>query len=354
MKKILWFLFALALVAGLGNVLSNTWETTKYFQDNGREATIKVGRKYNASRWISPVPIKKVHSYVATLTPNHDVVIETDQSLKENQEYFIRFLFRDEALVAREKSLRLLVGTIRLKSEADGTPVKLADTNIFDRAVDKAMGPPAEGVYVRPREVAENAPAHDKPTVPFILAGAQDSTLEIVWNNSGIGEIILVAVWLLVIKTIALHAWATPFKPNRPTGSESKNFVHPSMRRITRDAPDAPSAKISHKPKPAQPDFVPPPEPQTAPIPVPTPSPYTPPPAASSIPAAPPPRPTAIPLPPGAKSPTAPSAPAEPYSTSTTAPFVPAQGAVEPTLKLTRKPKPTPTAPTPPPPDAAA
>ncbi|MBC8008519.1 MAG: hypothetical protein H7067_00305 [Burkholderiales bacterium] len=347
MKKILWFLFALALAAGLGAVLENAWGTTKFFQENGREATIKVGRKYNASRWIEPVPIKKVHSYVATLSPSHEVLIETDQSLKENEEYFIRFLFRDEAVVARQKSLRPLVGTIRLKAEADGAPVQLADTNIFDRAVDKAMGPPAEGVYVRPREVAENAPAHDKPTVPFMVAGAADGTIEIIWNNSGLGEIILVAVWLVVIKMIALHAWVTPFNPNRPTGTESKKFVHPSMRHIAADTPDAPSAKIAYKPKPAEPDFVPPPKP----VPAPAPSDAS---VGADAPSSPQPKPTAIPLPPGAKSPTAPNAPSEPYSTSTTSPFVPAEGTTEPTLKLTRKPKATPTTPATPPPDTAA
>jgi hypothetical protein len=352
MKKIFWFLVALALSAGLWKVLNNSWETAKYFQSNGREATLKIGAKYNASRWTEPVPIKKVHSYVATLAPSHEVLIESDQSLTQNEEYFIRFLFRDEAVAARQMSMRPLVSTIRLKAEADGTPVKLADTNIFDRAVDKAMGAPAEGVYVRPPPVAENAPVHDKPTVPFILAGAQDGTFEILWNNSGIGEIIFVAAWLMLIKMIVLHAWVTPFT-NRPAGSESKKFVHPSMRHIKADAPEAPSQKIAYTPKPAEPDYVPPPKPKSAP-PVPAPSPFAPPPSASAAPDASPTRPTSIPLPPGAASPTAPRPPAEPYSTSTTAPFVPAEGAAEPTLKLTRKPKATPTTPATPPPDAAA
>ena len=351
MKKILWFLVALALCAGLWKVFNNSWETAKYFQANGREATLKVGSKYNASRWLEPVPIKKVHTYVAVLSPSHEVLIESDQSLKQNEEYFIRFLFRDEAVVARQMSMRPLVNTIRLKAEADGTPVKLSDTNIFDRAVDKAMWSKDEVANTPPVAVAESAPSHDKPTVPFILAGAQDGTFEIIWNNSGIGEIILVAVWLIVIKMIVLHAWVTPFNPNRRAGSERKNFVHPSMRHIKADAPEAPSQKISYTPKPAEPDFVPPAKPKSSPPPVPAPPPRP------AGPAAAPPRPPPRAPPPRAHSPPPPSAPAEPYSTSTTAPFVAAEGAVEPTLKLTRKPKAAPTAPaTPPtpPPDTAA
>ncbi len=319
MKKILWFVFGFALAAGFGAVVWNSWQTAAYFQENGREGLLLVGRKYNASRWSSPLPIKKIHSYVATLAPDHEVLIESDQSLKDNEEYFVRFLLRDNATAARELSIRPLVGTVRLKSEADGTPVRLADTDIFDRIVDKAMGPPAEGVYVRPRETAEAAPRSDIPTVPFVFAGANDSVIEIIWNNSGVGEWILAGLWLIAIKMVVLHAWVTPFDPSRKSRSERKGFVHPTMRRIEPDAPATPSAKISYTPKGEDHDY-------THPSALPKPAPKR----------------AAIPLPPTAASPTAPpAAPTEPYSTATTAaPFVPEGGSSEVTLKLTRKSKP--------------
>lgn len=317
MKKILWFAFGFALIAGFGAIIWNSWQTAVYFQENGREGTLLVGRKYNASIWSSPIPIKKINSYVATLAPDHEVLIESDQSLKDNEEYFVKFLLRETAAEVRSRSIRPLVGTIRLKSEADGTPVRLADTDLFDRIVDKAMGPPAEGTYVRPREVAEAAPRRDVATVPFIFAGANDTAVEIIWNNSGVGEWILAGLWLIAIKMIILHAWVTPLNPGRKSKSERKGFVHPTMRRIEADTPATASAKITYTPKGEDHDYTHP----------------------SALPK-PPPRRDAIPLPPSAASPSAPRVtPTEPYSTATTAPFVAEGGSSETTLKLTRKPR---------------
>lgn len=310
MKKILWFAFGLALLTGLGSVVWNTWQTTVYFQENGQTGGITIGKKYNASRWTSPIPLKKLHAYTAVLAPHHEVLIESDQALTENSEYFIRFLLRDTAEAAREWSIRPLASSIRLKAAADGTPVKLSDTDIFDRVLDKAMGPVGPEVYVRPRAVAEAAPSHEKPTVPFLLAGAEDSTLEIVWRNTTVGELIIAGLWLLMAKIILLHAWTTPFNPSRRTGVERKDFVHPSLRRIDADAPDTPSAKLTYTPKPDLHD-------DPAP--------------------APPPR-TTIPAPASTKD--GPRRPAPIVSTATTAPFVPPAQSEAPTLKLARKPKP--------------
>lgn len=92
MKKIFWFLVSFAIAASLGALLHNTWKTAEYFQAKGREATLKVGKKYNASRWTSPVPLKQIHAYTATLLPDHEVLIESDQDLAEGKEYFIRLL----------------------------------------------------------------------------------------------------------------------------------------------------------------------------------------------------------------------------------------------------------------------
>lgn len=338
MKKILWFLVALALAAGLYLVFAKAWNSTKYFHEKGRDATLKVGRKYNASRWSSPLPIKKIHSYLAVLSPDHEVLIESDQDLKEGTEIFVRFLLRDAATAAEEAKLWKFTGSIRLKSEADGTPVRLKDTNIFDRTVEKAMGPLGEGAYVPPVEVAENAPDRDKPTVPFLIAGAQDAPLEMLWNNTSVGEWIILGFWVLLIKMIVLHAWSTPFNPNR-TGADKKGFVHPSLRRVeSADAAPKPKVTVSYVPKPEDHDYI-----GVA-------KPATPPPAPA--PAAPPPPPAKVSLLPGAADPNAPKPqPTEPYSTTTTAaPFVAPDDNAGPSLKLTRKPKPAAgtTPPTPP------
>ena len=310
MKKILWFVFGFVLAAGLGAMIWNTWATARYFEANGRAGTLKVGKKYNASRWSSPIPFKKLHTYTAVLAPNHEVLVESDQDLEENKEYFIRFLLRDRAVEGRKLSLRPLAGAIRLKSEADGTPVKLADTDLFDSVVTKAMGPMGEGYYERPKAVAEAAPSHSRPTVPYLLAGAGDPVLEVIWNNSTLGEWLVAAIWVFIIQIALLQGWSTPFNPNRRVGSERKDFVHPSMRRIEADKTEA-SPKITYAPKPEDPDFVPdPPKPRTT-------------------------------LPAPASTTASPAVPASVSTAATAAPFVPpaAAGETEPALKLKRKPK---------------
>ena len=334
MKKILWFAFGLGLLLAFVSVASNTWQTAAYFQAQGRDGLIKIGAKYNASRWSEPLPLSKIHTYVAVLAPDHELLLETDRDLPQNEERFVKFLLRDTATTAREQSLRPLINTLRIKSAADGTPVRLADTDLFDRIVDKAMGPPAEGVYVRPRETAEAAPSRTAPTVPFVFAGANDGTLEVVWNNLSLGEGILAGVWLMLIKMILLHAWVTPFNPNRPAGTERKDFVHPSLRKIEPSAREAASTKLTYVPKPEDHDYINVAKPaasKSAPAPASDP-------ASTRDGAA-----KSIPLPPSARDPLAPPPPTPPYSTATTAPFptAPAQeSAAEPTLKLARKPKP--------------
>ncbi len=355
MKKILWFLFAFVLAAILGNVVTNAWESARFFQEKGRDTSLKVGRKYNASRWAAPVPLAKIHSYVAIMAPDHEVLIESDQDLTENKEYFIRFLYRDDAVAARSNSVLPLIGAIRLKTDTDGAPVKLAKTDVFDRAVEKAMGPLGDDVYVAPKAVAEAAPTTAIPTVPFVFAGATDSTAEIVWNNASTGQLTVGALWLLIIQMVVLHAWVTPFDPKRPTGVERKDFVHPSMRRVDATPLAAPSAKLAYKAKPPEPDFIPADKPAKKPVSASSSgSEFMPAPSASRPPSfAPPPKRATIALPPSASSPSIPRPPEAPYSTATTAPFAPAAaGEAEPTLKLTRKPKPAPsatTSPLPPP-----
>lgn len=328
MKKIFWFLVSFALLAALGLLLKNSWDTVEYFQDQGRQATLKVGKKYNASRWTEPLPLKKIHAYTATMLPDHEILIESDQELGEGTEYFIRFLTRDVAETGRALSRLPLVNTIRLKSEADGTPVKIADTDLMDRAIEKAMGPPAAGVYVAPRAVAEAGPDRVKPTVPFLFTGSKDPVPEVLWNNSTIGELFVIAAWAFMSLFFFLHAWSIPFFPNRKAGSERKDFVHPSQRRIDPDAPEAPSVRLQYKPKPADAHLH-----------------DTPPAAAVPPPPPPPPKPASIPMPASMKITPRVTKP-EDDSRATTAPFVPPAGNADTSLKLKRRPA----ADTPPPP----
>lgn len=334
MKKILWFAFGCFLVVGLVQMVRNSWQIAEFFRENGRTASLKIGPKYNASHWSSPLPLKRVHSYVAVLAPDHEVVIETAQSLKENETYFIRFLLRDNAEAARERSIRPLVESVRLRAEADGTPVRLKDTNLFDRVVEKAMGPPGPDVYVRPNAVAEAPLSREKPTVPFMISGEKDGSFATVWQNTTFAEWLILLAWVFAIKMVMLQAWVMPWSGDPAGTIKRKNRVHPTLRQIEPDARPERTPKLTYVPRGDDPAFV---RPGTVMPPAPAPF------ASAETPAPPPPRAT-VALPATAKSPTEPRrVPSEPYSTATTAPFIPAggtAGATEPTLRLARKPKP--------------
>jgi hypothetical protein len=312
MKKLFWFALALALAACLGVILKNTWETTEFFLANGREATIKVGKKYNESRWAEPLPIKKISAYTGTMADQHEVLVETDWALNEKQTYPIRFLLRDVAAEARRMSVRQLANSIRLHTKEDGTPVTIQDTDLFERTLDKAMGPPAAGVYIRPRPVAEAAPDTTAPTVPFLIVEPGAVTWQVIWNNTQPGEWAVLVGWLLALQWLFTHAWGLPWRSTAQSKTAKKDFVHPSLRRIEADQPDAPKAKITYTPR-----KTPPPE------------------APGTAPEAPAPART-IALPPKANAPT--GEPPVPYSTATPAPpLEPPAGIAQPALKLTRK-----------------
>jgi hypothetical protein len=249
MKRLLLLLLGLGMLGTIGWLGWNVWETTRYFEAHGREATLVVGPRYNAARWASPLPLKKIHAYAARLEPKYEVLIETDQPLKPGDTVHIRFLTRDLAPGLLAFSARPVVNTLRLRAADDGTPVKIEDTNLFDRLVDKAMGPPAEGVYVAPRAVAEAAPSNEKPTVPFLLAAPGEGTWRRIWNNSSPGEWILLGLGLLAAQSLLIAACDRQKAARRPNPNR-KDFVHPSLRRIEADAPDAPSKKLTYLPKP--------------------------------------------------------------------------------------------------------
>ena len=313
MKKLFWFALAIALAAYLGVILKNTWETTEFFLANGREATVKVGKKYNESHWAEPLPIKKISAYTGTMADTHGVLIETDWALNEKQTYPIRFLLRDVAAEARRMSVRELSNNIRLHTKEDGTPVTLQDTDLFERALDKAMGPPAPGVHLRPRPVAEAAPDSTAPTVPFLIVEPGALAWQVIWSNTQAGEWAVLVAWLLTLQWLFTHAWGLPWRSALRPKADKKDFVHPSLRRIEADRPDAPKAKIAYKPRKTPAAEAPPVAPET-------PAPARP----------------SIPLRPSVVAPTV--EPPVPYSTATTAPpFETPEGTGEPALKLARK-----------------
>jgi hypothetical protein len=249
MKRLFLLLLGIGLAAFLGRLGWNVWETTRYFEAHGREATLVIGKRYNTERWSRPVPLKKIYAYTARLEPKYDVLIESEQEFKEGDQIEIRFLPRDAAEEARAFSMRPLVNTIRLRGPDDGSPVKLDDTDAFDRLVDRAMGPPAEGVYVRRRPVREAAPSREKPTVPFLVAPPDTGTWGLVWKNSRVLEWMALGLAVLAVNSLFASAWARHQEARRP-GAHKKGFVHPTLRKIEADAPDAPSKKLTYVPKP--------------------------------------------------------------------------------------------------------
>ncbi|MEO0055268.1 MAG: hypothetical protein RLZZ50_1215 [Verrucomicrobiota bacterium] len=247
MKRLLLLLLGLGLLYAVGALAWNVRETTRYFVANGREATLEIQQRYNAERWASPLPVKKILTYTARLQPKYDVLIETDQELKPGQKITIRFLTRDVAAEAVALSKRPLVNTIRLRGAEDGAPVKLEETDAFDRLVDKAMGPPAEGVYVKPRAVAEAAPTREKPTVPFLIEEPGDTTWSLIVRNSRIGEWVFLLLGVLIALSFLSAAYERQKEAKR-LDSRGKKFVHPSLRNVQAAAPEA-QRKISYVPK---------------------------------------------------------------------------------------------------------
>ena len=247
MKRLFLLLLGMGLLYAVGALAWNVRETTRYFTANGREATLEIQQRYNAERWSSPLPVKKILTYAARLQPKYDVLIETDQELKPGQTITIRFLARDVAAQAVSLSKRPLVNTIRLRGAEDGAPVKIDETDAFDRLVDKAMGPPAEDVYVKPRAVDEAAPTREKPTVPFLIEKPGYTSWDLIVRNSRIGEWVFMLLGVLIALTLLSSAYERQTEAMR-TSSRGKKFVHPSLRNVQAAAPET-QRKISYVPK---------------------------------------------------------------------------------------------------------
>ncbi len=246
MRKIIYFVIALIIAAVLGAIFHDGLETAAFVKEQGRESTLKIGRQYNASVWSAPLPIKKIHTYEAVLANKYDVLIETDQTLAEKQEVFIRFVTRDLADQLRAQATRPVAGAIRLRTDTDGRAPRTAETDLFDSLVDRAMGPTVNSTPRPATEVAKAEPDRTRPTVPFLIGGAADTPLELLWKNTTATEIVLFAFGLLLLKAFLINAWTTPFR----TGSE-KNFVHPSLRSTLPPAPTpaATAPKLTYVPK---------------------------------------------------------------------------------------------------------
>jgi len=250
MKRVFFLLLGLSLAALIGRLGWNTWQSANFIRDQGREATVVIGKRYNAERWTSPVPIKKIYTYTAKLEPKYEVLLETDQDLKDGQTLAIRFLTRDLAANLVDYSMRPVVNTLRLRGAEDGTPVKIEDTALFDAMVDKWMGPPAPGTFIRERARPEAAPTNTKPTVPFVFAAKEAGTWDIVWTNSRVQEWILLGLGLMAVQSLLIAAWDHHKDGKLKKIRGGKKFVHPSLRKVEASAPEASAPKLTYVPKP--------------------------------------------------------------------------------------------------------
>lgn len=248
MRKLVYFVLAFAAAAALAAVFKDSWDTAAFVKTQGRESSLKIGRKYNSSVWSSPIPLKKIHTYEAVLADKYEVLVESDQTFAEREEVFIRFVTRDLAAQLRDQATRPIVGAIRLRTDADGRPVRIADTDLFDKMVDRAMADPGQPISRPTPRTAEAAPDRAQPTVPYLIGGVADSPLELVWKNSTPAEITLFALALLFTKALFINALTTPFR-----SGERKGFVHPALRSNQPPPPVAAQApKVTYTAKPEQ------------------------------------------------------------------------------------------------------
>ena len=243
MKKILLLIVSFTLTCFVAILLIDIWDTTTAVQRDGLIGTLKIDRQYNASRWDAPLPLKKINVYTATLAPKHAVIVETDQELIAGREYFIRFITRDKTSAIREHTLRPIAGSMRARLAADGKPVGIESTDPIDRVLEKAMGDAPKSGDAVP------AAGHTNDSVSFLIGGSNDSTLELIWRNSTVGEWLALGALLLVTKAMLLSTVFTPWSEHRAK-ADQPNFIHPSLRRIDPDAPSAqPKRRIALPPK---------------------------------------------------------------------------------------------------------
>ncbi|HSI14020.1 MAG TPA: hypothetical protein VK961_18375 [Chthoniobacter sp.] len=253
MNKTLYLIVSLVITGLLATLSIDVWRSHEFIKTQGIEGTLRIGQRYNTSRWAEPLPLKKIHVYTATLAPNHAVIIESDQDFGAGQEVFIRYLQRSTRSSPNNSPyLRPIPGSIRLRTEADGTPLKIDPTTPQERLLEKAMGsaaaPPSS---TRIDGTVDPNPA--QPATAFLVGGANDGVMELIWNNSRAGEWVLLGLALFLLQAFAINAWTLPWREYKPV-EQDKDFVHPSLEHREPDAPRAPVARISLKPKPAVPE----------------------------------------------------------------------------------------------------
>jgi hypothetical protein len=223
LAKIFYTFASLILTALIAMVSTDVWRSHAYIRTQGVEGVLSIGQKYNASRWAEPLPLKKIHVYTATLATRYAVLLETDQDLAPGSQVFIRHLALNDSTVDRlDGFLRPVSGRIRMRSPAEAKP---------------------------PGEATAAPPPLGKNAAAFLIGGANDGTLELIWRNSGAGEWIVLFVTLFLLQAFAINAWTLPWRVRKP-GAEDKHFVHPALRAIEAGEPPAPVAKIAFKPKP--------------------------------------------------------------------------------------------------------
>ena len=228
MKKAFYLLISLGLAGFIVVFVAHALQATAYVNTHGSEGTLVIDKAYGESRWSRPLPLKKVHAYTATLAPNHEVVLMSDQVLDEQRSYQIRFITREKLGEARRARLRPIPGAIRLRTANDPAPVKKDATTLFNILIDRAMG---TAVVRTPSGLAPPALGTSTAYVPFLLVADDENFIETLWHNSRPGEWAFLLIAVLLLNALVKHAWILPWR--RPTSkADQKDFVHPSLRTI--------------------------------------------------------------------------------------------------------------------------
>ncbi len=252
MKKILYLLATLALGALIVGFVLHALQSTTYVNTHGRDGTLVIHQSYGDARLATPLPLKQIHTYTATLEPRHEVVIQSDQILAEQRTYGIRFLTRDRADDARRARLRPVPGSIRLRTTDDPVPKKQDPAAAFTLIVDKAMG---TVVVNPPAGSAHTLPTVSAGSVPFLLFERDQNLVEVLWANSRPGEWIFLLLALLLFNGLCQRAWNLPWSTRQSYAADDEH-IHYSAR-VIEPTPQAPSPPpigfkpgAGHKPEP--------------------------------------------------------------------------------------------------------
>lgn len=248
MKKVVYLLVSLALGGFIVIFAAHALQATAYVGTHGSEGTLVIDKAYGESRWARPLPLKKIHAYTATLAPNYEVVLQSDQDLVEKRSYQIRFITRDKLGEARRARLRPIPGAIRLRTATDPAPVKKDATVPFNILIDKAMG---TAVVRAPSGPAPATLGTSTDYVPFLLVAEDENFVARLWRNSRPGEWVFLLLAILLLNALVKHAWALPWR-RHTSKADRKDFVHPTLRPIDPSPIPKPRPPIGFSPTVAQ------------------------------------------------------------------------------------------------------